>query len=39
MSPNKDKIKDAIKKLREARKMEMGSGREGDVRTALRQVL
>ena len=34
-----DKIKDAIKKLREARKMDMGSGREGDVRTALRQFL
>ena len=34
-----DKIKDAIKKLREARKMEMGSGREGDVRTALRQFV
>ena len=34
-----DKIKDAIKKLREARKIEMGSGREGDVRTALRQFV
>jgi len=34
-----DKIKDAIKKLREARRMEMGSGREGDVRTALRQFV
>ena len=31
-----DKIKDAIKKIkREARRMDMGSGREGDVRTAL----
>ena len=34
-----DKIKDAIKKLREARRMDMGSGREGDVRTAVRQFL
>jgi hypothetical protein len=34
-----DKIKDAIVKLREARRMDMGSGREGDVRTAVRQFL
>ena len=33
------KIEEAIIKLREARRMEMGSGKEGDVRTALRQFL